>query len=65
MTLNYSYTRELELLITDKLLPEYIKSQKAKGNKNPLQGINPDLLAQLKTVRKVPFLLQPTNKNGN
>lgn len=59
MTLNYSYTRELELLITDVLLPEYIKSQRAKGNRDPLKGINADLLKQLKSVRKLPALLQP------
>lgn len=59
MTLNYSYTRELELLITDVLLPEYIKSQKAKGNREPLKGINPSLILQLKAHRKVAALLQP------
>jgi hypothetical protein len=59
MTLSYSYVRELELLITDVLLPEYIKSQKAKGNNNPLQGINESLIQQLKAQYKVPALLQP------
>lgn len=59
MTLNYSYVRELELLITDVLLPEYVKSQRARGNKDPLRDINPLLIQQLKAHRKVPKLLQP------
>ncbi len=52
-----SYTRELELLILDTLLPAYVKYQKALGAIDPLWGINPELLKQMKKAKKLPALL--------
>ncbi len=60
--MNFSYTKELEMLILDTLLPAYEREQKRKGIKNPLSEINPDLLDQIKTKRKLPALLRPTEK---
>lgn len=54
-----SYTKELELLIVDTLLPVYEKYWKSKGVHNPYQGINPDLLAQVKKAKVLPALLRP------
>ncbi len=54
-----SYTKELELLIVDKLLPVYEKYWREKGVPNPYQGINPDLLAQVKKVKTLPALFKP------
>lgn len=54
-----SYTRELELLILETLLPIYEKWHVSQGNANYMQGINPDLLKQVKQVKKVPKLLLP------
>lgn len=62
MTLNYSYQSELEALIVDTLLPAYIKSEKAKGNKDPLNGINKRLIEQVKQAKKLPALLRPYEK---
>lgn len=62
MTLNRSYTAELELLITDTLLPVYEKYWKSKGVHNSLQGINPDLLKQISTRKVLPALLLPKEK---
>lgn len=59
MTLNYSYQSELEALIIDTLLPAYIKSEKAKGNKDPLRDINKKLIDQIKQAKKLPALLRP------
>lgn len=58
--LQHSYVTELELLILDVLLPVYEKHNRAKGLENPLQGINPRLLAQIKSVKKLPALLRPS-----
>jgi hypothetical protein len=55
----HSYQKELELLILDTLLPVYIQSQKAKGAINPLEGINPRLLAEIKLAKRLPALLRP------
>lgn len=52
------YVKELEQLILDTLLPTYIKYQKSKGVPNPLQGINPLLIAQVKAIKKLPALLK-------
>lgn len=49
----YSYTRELELLIVDTLLPFYEKHDKE------IKTINPKLLKQLKYHKKVPALFLP------
>jgi hypothetical protein len=54
----HSYTRELEFLIIDKLLPAYIREQQAKGNKTPTKDINPALLVQLSRDCKLPALLR-------
>jgi hypothetical protein len=62
MTLNYSYTQELENLIIGTLLPVYEKYWKAHGIHNSLQNINPDLLYQIKQVKKLPALLKPKEK---
>lgn len=57
--MSYSYTKELELLITDTLLPVYEKYHKSKGDLTPLRHLNPDLLRQLKAVHQVPALFKP------
>ena len=57
MTLPFSYTLELENLILDTLLPIYEKYQVANGVVNPLSGINPKLLKQVKAKKKLPRLL--------
>ena len=59
MTTIHSYTKELEHLILDTLLPIFEKYQKSKGVLNPLKDINPDLLAQIKAKKKLPRLLRP------
>ena len=58
MQLSHTYVKELELLIIDTLLPAYEKYQINLGNKEPLKGINPDLLAQVKSKKKLPALLR-------
>lgn len=55
----FSYQKELETLILGTLLPVYIRAEQAKGNKNPLKGIHPDLLKQVKQRAKLPALLRP------
>ena len=62
MTLSYSYQRELESLILDTLLPVYVKTLKAQGVKEPLYGINPELLKQVKKAKVLPALLRPKEK---
>lgn len=59
MTISHSYVKELELLILDSLLPTYIKYQKAGGNSNPLDGINPKLLNQITSKKRLAALLRP------
>lgn len=59
MTLSYSYTRELELLITNTLLPVYIKAMQSQGIENPTRDINPELLKQIGRVKVLPALLKP------
>lgn len=58
MTLNYSYTSELENLILHTLLPVYEKYEISRGSKNPLAGINDRLLQQIKAKRQIPALLK-------
>lgn len=60
--MQHSYVTELELLILDVLLPVYEKHNKAKGLQDPLAGISPRLLAQIKSVKKLPALLRPPEK---
>lgn len=57
--MSFTYTRELEHLILDTLLPVYIKNQKAKGVLNPYQGINEQLISQIIAKKKLPSLLRP------
>ncbi len=59
MSIQHSYVKELEFLILDQLLPVYIKYYKEKGYNNPLHGINPKLLAEIKKAKKLPALLRP------
>ena len=61
MSSSYTYVKELELLILDKLLPVYEKHQKSQGVLNPLSGINQDLLSQIKAKKKHPALLHLLN----
>jgi len=57
MISSLSYTQELENLILNTLLPIYEKYQIANGVINPLIGINPKLLNQVKSKKKLPRLL--------
>lgn len=59
MTLNYSYTRELEHLITDTLLPVYANYQTRMGISDRYAGINPELLKLIKAKKQLPALLRP------
>lgn len=56
--MSHSYVKELELLVLDTLLPAYEKLQRAKGVKDPLKEINPELLAQIRTKKQLPALLR-------
>ena len=58
MTFSHSYVKELELLILDVLLPVYEKQQLSLGIQEPLKSINPDLLAQIKSKKRLPALLR-------
>jgi hypothetical protein len=53
------YEQELELLILDKLLPGYLSWQKVRGIINPYQGINENLLKQIRLKKRLPALLRP------
>lgn len=59
MSISHTYNKELENLILNTLLPAYIELQKSKGNKDPLKGINPSLLSQIRAKRELPALLKP------
>lgn len=61
MTLNFSYVKELETLITDTLLPVYTNYQTRMGAKDRYHGINPELLKLIKVKKKLPALLLPKN----
>jgi hypothetical protein len=62
MNFSDTYEKELETLILDTLLPVYIKYQKAKGIKFPLEGLNERLLRQVKIDKRVPALLRAKEK---
>lgn len=62
MTLSRSYVSELELLITDTLLPVYDAYYRERGELPKYIGINPDLLKQVKKRKVVPALLMPKKK---
>ena len=53
----HTYTRELEHLILDTLLPTYYKYC-VEHNLKPME-IHPELLKQIKTKQILPRLLQP------
>jgi len=59
MSLNFSYLRELEHLITDTLLPVYANYQSRMGSKDRYSGINPEILKLIKVKKKLPALLLP------
>ena len=59
MSLNFSYTTELETLIVDTLLPIYANYQTRMGSKDRYHGINPELLKLIKVKKKLPALLLP------
>ena len=48
--------------ILETLLPTYEKYQKSIGINNPLTNINPDLLKQIKSKKKLPALLRAKEK---
>ena len=54
----HNYEKELELLILQTLLPAYEKYQIMRGIKTPFKDINPKLLDQIVTKRKLPALLR-------
>lgn len=58
MNYPHSYEDELEHLILETLLPVYVKYQRAKGIKYPLEGLNEKLLRKVKVDKKVPALLR-------
>lgn len=53
-----AYTRELERLIIDELLPIYLTHARLTGDKDAFKRINPQLIAAMKKRRKVPKLLE-------
>ena len=61
MSLNFSYTAELESLIINTLLPVYANYQARMGSKDRYSGINPELLKLIKVKKKLPALLLPKN----
>ena len=62
MSFNHSYTSELEALILNELLPIYESAQLAKGVRDPLASINPKLLKQIASRKRLAALLRPTEK---
>ncbi len=62
MSLSHSYTKELEILILDTLLPVYEKYYKNKGIMTPMKDFNPDLIKQIRKRKTLPALLKPKEK---
>lgn len=52
------YSKELERLIIDILLPVYVEHARLTGRKDALKEINTDLINAMKRRRKIPVLLQ-------
>lgn len=52
------YTKELEQLIVDELLPAYLAYARITGDTSAIKKIHPRLLAIGKRVRKVPAILE-------
>lgn len=63
MNIPTSYENELETLILETFLPIYVKYQRAKGIKYPLEGLNDKLLRKVKIDRKIPALLRAKEKH--
>jgi hypothetical protein len=59
-----TYTRELEVLILETLLPVYYKYYNEKGIKPSKLDINPELLKQIRTKTVLPALLRPKEKQS-
>ena len=59
-----TYTRELEVLILEVLLPTYYRYYREKGIKPTNLEINPELLKQIKTKTILPALLRPKEKQS-
>ena len=59
MTLNRSYVAELELLITDTLLPVYDCYYREQGILPQYTKLNPDLLKQIIRRKQVAALFKP------
>jgi len=59
-----TYTRELEVLILDVLLPTYYRYYREKGIKPANLEINSELLKQIKTKTVLPALLRPKEKQS-
>jgi hypothetical protein len=59
-----TYTRELEVLILDVLLPTYYRYYREKGIKPGNLEINSELLKQIKTKTVLPALLRPKEKQS-
>jgi hypothetical protein len=58
------YTRQLESLILETLLPAYLREQRNKRVLNPLESISPTLLNQIRQskAKVLPALLRPKEK---
>lgn len=52
------YTKELERLIIEILLPVYVEHARLTGRKDALKEINQDLISAMKRRRQIPVLLQ-------
>lgn len=59
-----TYTRELEVLILETLLPVYYRYYNEKGVKPSKLDINPDLVKQIRTKTVLPALLRPKEKQS-
>ena len=59
-----TYTRDLEILILEKLLPTYYKYYNEKGITPSKLDINPQLLKQIQTKTVLPALLRPKEKQS-
>lgn len=53
-----AYTKELERLITEVLLPAYIEHHRLLGHKDATKNINKNLVDAMKKKRQIPILLQ-------
>jgi hypothetical protein len=65
MTLNRSYTAELEYVIKNVLLPVYDRYYKEKGLVVPVTAFPPGFLKEIKVTRKECALFTPRNTDLN